>query len=229
MICWSHLEIMRQNDYFYHDNTDYMLKVGLTGSIGSGKSTIAKVFTFLGIPVYFSDIEAKKILDQPDVIASVIAELGADLLASNGLIDRKSLASRVFNDHNALQWLNSLIHPQVRRHFIEWVESQKNSPYIMQESAIMLETGFSSFFDKIVVVTCPLEERINRVLYRDNMTRDQVLERMENQWSEELKVKKADLIIKNDDKSLALPQIIALHRIFLEMSEKMNEITSSGN
>ncbi len=229
MICWSHFEIMRQNDYFYHDNTDYMLKVGLTGSIGSGKSTIAKVFTFLGIPVYFSDIEAKKILDQPDVIASVIAELGADLLASNGLIDRKSLASRVFNDHNALQWLNSLIHPQVRHHFIEWVESQKNSPYIMQESAIMLETGFSSFFDKIVVVTCPLEERINRVLYRDNMTRDQVLERMENQWSEELKVKKADLIIKNDDKSLALPQIIALHRIFLEMSEKMKDFTSSGN
>ncbi len=229
MISLSLIEILRQNDYFYRDKADYMLKVGLTGSIGSGKSTIAKAFTILGIPVYFSDIEAKKILDQPDIIESIVAKLGSDLLSSNGFIDRKSLASRVFNDHNALQWLNSLIHPRVRRHFIEWVDSNNHLPYIIQESAIMLETGFSSFFDKIVVVTCPLEERINRVLYRDNMTREQVLERMENQWPEELKVKKADMIIKNDDRSLALPQILALHQIFLELSGKMSEITSSEN
>lgn len=200
-----------------------MLKVGLTGSIGSGKSTIAKVFTLLDIPVYFSDIEAKKILDLPDIVKFITGKLGTELLTSAGLIDRKKLAAKVFIDNDALQWLNSLIHPRVRRHFLHWVESNHDAPYIIQESAIMLETGFGSFFDKIVVVTCPLEERINRVLYRDKMTRDQVLERMENQWSEELKIQKADLILKNDDKSLALPQIIALHEIFLELSAKMNQ------
>lgn len=206
-----------------------MLKVGLTGSIGSGKSTIAKVFTLLGIPVYFSDIEAKKILDQPDVINIITAKFGIELLSSNGLINRQRLADKIFNDNFSLQWLNSIIHPRVRRHFLEWVDSNKNNPYIIQESAIMLETGFSTFFDKVVVVTCPIEERINRVLYRDKMTRDQVLDRMENQWSEELKVLKADHIVKNDDRSLALPQIMALHKEFLEQSEKMNQNSTSEN
>jgi len=206
-----------------------MLKVGLTGSIGSGKSTIAKVFTLLGIPVYFSDIEAKKILDQPDVINIITAKFGIELLSSNGLINRQKLADKIFNDNFSLQWLNSIIHPRVRRHFLEWVDSNKKNPYIIQESAIMLETGFSTFFDKVVVVTCPIEERINRVLYRDKMTRDQVLDRMENQWSEELKVLKADHIVKNDDRSLALPQIMALHKEFLEQSEKMNQNSTSEN
>lgn len=201
--------------------SECMIKVGLTGSIGSGKSTIAKVFTLLGVPVYFSDIEAKKILDQPDVINFITSKLGIELLSSNGLIDRQRLADKIFNDHYSLQWLNSIIHPRVRRHFLEWVDSNKKNHYIIQESAIMLETGFSTFFDKVVVVTCPIEERINRVLYRDKMTREQVLDRMENQWSEELKVLKADYIVKNDDRSLALPQIMALHKEFLELSEKI--------
>lgn len=204
-----------------------MIKVGLTGSIGSGKSTIAKVFTLLGIPVYFSDIEAKKILDQPDVINIITRNPGMELLSSNGLIDRKRLADKIFNDNDALQWLNSIIHPRVWRHFLEWVDINNKKPYIIQESAIMLETGFSTFFDKVVVVTCPMEERINRVLYRDKMTRDQVLERMENQWPEELKVLKADHIVNNDDRSLAMPQIMALHKEFLELSKKMNQNSTS--
>lgn len=198
-----------------------MLKIGLTGSIGSGKSTIAKVFASFGVPVYLTDLEAKKILDQPDVIKIVTGKFGADLIDESGIIDRKKLASKVFNDHDALQWLNSLIHPRVRKHFINWVECHQDVyPYIMQESAIMLETGFSSYFDKIVVVTCPLEERINRVLSRDNMTREQLVERMENQWPEELKVRKADYIIANDDHTLAMPQIVKLHDEFLRLAGK---------
>lgn len=195
-----------------------MLKIGLTGSIGSGKSTIAKVFTLLGVPVYFTDIEAKNILDNSEIILKITEKFGPELRKEDGFIDRKILASKVFNDHDALQWLNTLIHPRVRKHFLNWVDEHSNFPYIIQESAIMLETGFSSFFDKIVVVTCPIEERIKRVIGRDNMSRPQILERMENQWPEELKVKKSDFIIVNDDHVLALPQVINLHNNFLEMA-----------
>jgi len=194
-----------------------MLKVGLTGSIGSGKSTVAKVFEMLGVPVYFTDIEAKLILNEQDIVSLVVEKLGTDILFENE-IDRKKLASRIFNDIEALQWLNSVIHPRVRKNFFSWVESNSQYPYIIQESAIMLETGFSTYFNKIVVVTCPLEERISRVLSRDKMTREQVMERLENQWPEELKVQKADYIIENDDRKLAIPQILELHEIFLKMS-----------
>lgn len=199
-----------------------MLKIGLTGSIGSGKTTIAKVFTTLGVPVYFSDTEAKKILDNPDVIAEVVKIMGPDVITEHGLVDRKIMANKVFNDVEKLQWLNSLIHPRVRKHFIEWVESHSDKPYIIQESAIMLETGFSKFFDQIIVVSCPLEERIRRVVKRDGMSREEMMERMENQWSEELKLMKADMVIKNDDAILALPQIINHHEYILKLASKKN-------
>lgn len=194
-----------------------MLKVGLTGSMGSGKSTVAKVFEMLGVPVYFTDIEAKLILNEQDIVSIIVDKLGTDILVENE-IDRKKLASRIFNDIDALQWLNSVIHPRVRKNFFTWVELNAHHSYLIQESAIMLETGFSSYFDKIVVVTCPLEERIARVLNRDKMTREQVMERLENQWPEELKVQKADYIIANDDHKLAIPQILELHDLFLKMS-----------
>lgn len=203
-----------------------MLKVGLTGSIGSGKSTIAKAFSVLGVPVYFTDDEAKKILDQPDVTRKIVERFGPEILGNNGIINRNSLAALVFNDNNALQWLNSLIHPEVRKHFFRWVKEHSAHPYIIQESAIMLETGFSNYFDVVVVVSCPLDQRINRVLSRDKMTRQQVLERMENQWPEELKLMKADVVIVNDDNTLALPQVVKLHNEFLSMSFEKKTVES---
>lgn len=199
-----------------------MLKIGLTGSIGSGKSTIAKVFTLLGVPVYLSDFEAKKLLDQEEIISKISERLGNEMLSSEGKIDRSILASIVFNNPTKLQWLNSLIHPLVRKHFLSWVDSNKEYPYIIQESAIMLETGFNKYFDKVIVVTCPLEERIKRVLYRDKMTREQIIERIENQWPEELKVKKADIILENSDVSMVLPQIIELNHELIRQSKEVN-------
>lgn len=193
-----------------------MLKIGLTGSIGSGKSTIAKVFSLLGVPVYLSDIEAKRFLDDHAVVQLIAEKFGVQIINAEGKIDRVQLASIVFNDKTHLKWLNSIIHPMVRRHFFDWVESMKHHPYIIQESAIMLETGFSSYFHKVIVVTCPLEERINRVLSRDKMTRQQIMERMQNQWTEELKVEKADILIDNSDYSLAVPQIISVHEKIIE-------------
>jgi dephospho-CoA kinase len=197
-----------------------MLKIGLTGSIGSGKTTIAKVFTTLGVPVYFSDTEAKKILDNQEVIAEVIKEMGYEVIDSTGKVDRKKMANKVFNNVEKLQWLNSLIHPRVRKHFMEWVDRNSDEPYIIQESAIMLETGFSKYFDKIIVVSCPLEQRIQRVVKRDGMSREEMMDRMENQWSEELKLMKADLVIKNDDELLALPQIMEHHEYILKLASK---------
>jgi dephospho-CoA kinase len=197
-----------------------MFKIGLTGSIGSGKTTIAKVFTTLGVPVYFSDTEAKKILDNQEVIAEVIKMMGHEVIDSTGKVDRKKMANKVFNNVEKLQWLNSLIHPRVRKHFMEWVDRNSDKPYIIQESAIMLETGFSKYFDKIIVVSCPLEQRIQRVVKRDGMSREDMMDRMENQWSEELKLMKADLVIKNDDDLLALPQIIEHHEYILKLANK---------
>ncbi len=199
-----------------------MLKVGLTGSIGSGKSTIAGVFRVLGIPVYMSDEEAKKILDQQEVIHLVTDHFGKSLAGPNGFINRKALAAEVFTDGEKLKWLNSVIHPRVREHFRKWIDNQVNVPYIMQEAAIIYESGFSTFFDKIIVVAAPVEERISRVVKRDAMTRQQVLDRINKQWPEEKKLEQADYVIFNGDHSQAIPQVIEIHTHLNSISPNYN-------
>lgn len=199
-----------------------MLKVGLTGSIGSGKSTIAGVFHVLGIPVYMSDDEAKKILDQPEVVELVVGHFGIDLVGSDGLIMRKALAAEVFSDVEKLRWLNAVIHPRVREHFSKWIDKQVNVPYIMQEAAIIYESGFSTFFDKIIVVAAPVEERISRVIKRDNMSRQQVLDRLNKQWPEEKKLEQADYVIFNGDHSQAIPQVLEIHGHLCSISPNYN-------
>lgn len=199
-----------------------MLKVGLTGSIGSGKSTIAGVFRVLGIPVYMSDEEAKKILDQPEVVELVVGQFGISLVGPDGLIIRKALAAEVFSDVEKLRWLNSVIHPRVREHFSKWIDNQMNVPYIMQEAAIIYESGFSTFFDKIIVVAAPAEERISRVVKRDNMSRQQVLDRIDKQWPEEKKLEQADYVIFNGDHSQAIPQVIEIHGHLCSISPNYN-------
>ncbi|MHC1774610.1 MAG: dephospho-CoA kinase [Lentimicrobium sp.] len=199
-----------------------MLKVGLTGSIGSGKSTIAGVFRVLGIPVYVSDDEAKKILDQPDIVEMVVNRFGIGLTGPEGLINRKALAAEVFTDVEKLKWLNSIIHPRVRVHFSKWIENQTNVPYILQEAAIIYESGFSAFFDKIIVVAAPVEERISRVIKRDAMTRQEVLDRLNKQWPEEKKLEQADYVIFNGDHSQAIPQVLEVHDHLCSISPNYN-------
>lgn len=199
-----------------------MLKVGLTGSIGSGKSTIAGVFRVLGIPIYMADEEAKKILDLPEIIEKVVGLFGNYLINADGLIDRKALAGEVFSDSEKLGRLNAIIHPRVRTHFSEWIESTVNVPYIMQEAAIMYESGFSTFFDKIIVVAAPVEERIARVVKRDIMTRQQVLDRMDKQWSESKKLEQADYVIFNSEYSQAIPQVLEIHEHLCSISQNYN-------
>lgn len=200
-----------------------MLKIGLTGSIGSGKSTIASLFRVLGIPVYIADIEAKKFLSDPEVILRITELAGDDVLTSEGEIDRRVLAAKVFGDPEKLQELNSIIHPRVRKHFTHWAEMHKRSPYIIQESAIIFESGFYTMFDLIIVVSAPEEERINRVILRDGFKREEVISRIENQWPEYLKIEKANFEIKNSDVDMAIPQVLKIHKEIINISETRSE------
>lgn len=189
-----------------------MLKVGLTGSIGSGKSTVARVFATLGVPVYIADIEAKKILNQPEIVAEVVRLAGEEVRLPDGQIDRKVLAGKVFSDSEMLQALNNIIHPRVRTHFKEWVEAHSGHDYIMQEAAIIFESGSYKNFDKIVVVAAPLEERIERVMLRDGLKRKDVMARVDNQLPQDEKIKMADFVIVNSDRDLALMQALKIHQ-----------------
>ena len=189
-----------------------MLKVGLTGSIGSGKSTLARVFSTLGVPVYIADIEAKKILNLPEVVAQVVSLAGEQVRQPDGLIDRKLLAGMVFSNPEMLQSLNGIIHPRVRSHFKAWVLTHSEHDYIIQEAAILFESGSYKNFDKIVVVVAPLEERIERVMLRDGLSREDVMARVDNQLPQEEKTKMADFVILNSDRDQALIQALEIHR-----------------
>ena len=201
-----------------------MLKIGLTGSIGSGKTTVASAFKALGVPVYIADIEAKKFLFDPVVISLIVELVGPEVLTSEGTIDRKALAGKVFSNPEKLHGLNAIIHPRVKLHFAQWSEKYHDQPYVMQESAITFESGFHSLFDLIVVVAAPQEERIQRVLRRDGFTRELVLERIANQWPEHIKVEKADFVIQNSDTDMVLPQLLEIHEELLEISKLRSEI-----
>ena len=196
-----------------------MLKIGLTGSIGSGKSTVANAFRALGVPVYIADIEAKKFLFDPVVISLIVELAGMEVLTPEGAIDRRALAARVFGNPKKLEALNGIIHPRVKQNFKQWVEKHHDHPYVMQESAITFESGFHTLFDLIVVVAAPQEERIQRVLRRDGFTREQALARIDNQWPEHMKVEKADFLIQNSDTDMVLPQLLKIHHELLSISK----------
>ncbi len=192
-----------------------MLKIGLTGNIGSGKSLICQLFEKLDVPVFYADTEAKKILDSANLRPKLIAEFGIDIVnRQNKLIDRKKLAALVFTNKQALQKLNDLIHPPLREEFKNWCNDHKNEAYLIQEAAILFENGFSDLFDKTIVVAAPKNIRLQRVMERDNADKSEVLARMKNQWSDSKKEAAADYIIHNDGSQLVLPQVLKLHQLF---------------
>ena len=174
-----------------------MVKViGLTGGIGSGKTTVANEFASYGIPIYITDQEAKKLMQSDAVLNQIRAEFG-DSVFVNGLLVREKLSEIVFNDSNSLTKLNSIIHPAVKQHFKEWLSEHKNEQYIIYESAILFESGSYKECDFVINVVAPLEIRIKRVIERDKTTREKVLERVKNQWNDEEKSSKSDFIIEN--------------------------------
>lgn len=170
--------------------------IGLTGGIGSGKTTIANYFKTQGVPLYIADDEAKKILYTPDTVKEIITAFGTDVITDN-LPDRGKLASLVFNAPEKLQVLNNIIHPKVLGHFKTWMEAHKNEKFIIKEAAILFESGSYKDCDKIILVTAPKEIRIQRVIQRDGTTRSKVEERMNVQWDEAKKASMSDYVIEN--------------------------------
>lgn len=170
--------------------------LGLTGGIGSGKTTIAHVFEELGVPVYYADDEAKKILYLPDVQPELEQNFGTGIFI-DGRPDRAKIATVVFSDKDKLQALNNIIHPRVAWHFSNWLQMHNNHKFVIKEAAILFESGSYKQCDEVILVTAPTEERIQRVMQRDGVTREQVLQRMENQWPEERKKALSKYIITN--------------------------------
>lgn len=196
-----------------------MLKIGITGNIGSGKSTICKVFNLLGIPVFSADEAGKKVMTTDNqLINGIKTAFGESAYLNDGSLDRKYLANIVFNNSNELQKLNALVHPAVFRAFDQWAASVTNAPYVIKETAILFESGSYTHCDSTILVSAPLEKRKQRVMARDKISAPDVLAREARQMSEEKKKKLVNYIINNDESGLVIPQVMVLHNIFLEMA-----------
>lgn len=188
-----------------------MLKAGITGGIGSGKSTVAKVFTLLGVPVYSADEAARLLLEQDERILKGLNSLFGNDVFSNEKPDRKKIAAQVFNDKSKLEKLNALVHPIVREHFLNWLDKHKTYPYILKEAAILFESGSYKELDRIITVVAPIETRLERVIRRDSSSHDEVKRRIENQMSDDEKVKRSQYVIHNGYDDLVIPQVLKIH------------------
>lgn len=194
-----------------------MLKIGVTGSIGSGKSVVCEIFKILGVPVYNADEEARKLIQSdPGIINKFTGRFGQDIYLKGGL-DRKKLSGIIFNNKDELNFVNETVHPRVFAHFDEWLELNKGQKYIIKEAALLFESGSYKDIDKIILITAPETERINRVVERDKTTVDAVKKIISTQMSEEEKTRRADFVINNDGKSLIIPQVLKLHEKFLQL------------
>ena len=196
-----------------------MLAIGLTGGIGSGKSTVASIFNVLGIPVFDADSEAKKLMHSDAQLQLAIQQQFGEAVYKNGTLDRKALAAIVFADPYQLQLLNTLVHPATIAHAQAWIKSQ-TSPYVIKEAALLFESGSAGDLHYIVGVYAPGPMRIQRVMQRDHTTIKQVLERMDHQIDEEMKMRLCDFVVYNNGQQLLIPQVLALHSKFLLMAKE---------
>ncbi len=188
-----------------------MKRIGLTGNIGTGKSTVGRIFGILGVPVYHADKQARIILASENSKKQLTLLFGEKILDTRNEVDRKVLASIVFHDKDKLSALNNLIHPLVEDDFLAWCVLHKEKDYIIHEAAILFESGFNRLFDAVVLVIAPDELCVKRVMSRDSMNIDLVLDRMKNQWTQERKQKLADYLVINDEINMIIPQVLALH------------------
>ncbi len=196
-----------------------MLNVGLTGGIGSGKTIASKIFEVLGIPVYQADVAAKRLMESNPVLKNqLIEQFGNDAFV-DGKLNRSYIAEIIFNDKEKLQLINSLVHPYTIQDGIEWMKKQ-TSPYAIKEAALIFESGSQSNFDYIIGISSPLTLRLNRTLKRDNINRELVLEKMENQLDEETKMKLCDFVLLNDERTLLTTQVLAVHEKLIALSKE---------
>ncbi|SRR5579871_330922 len=196
-----------------------MLRIGLTGGIGSGKSTVAKIFEVLGIPVYYADDAAKQLMNTDDELKKeIIKNFGAEAY-HNHTLDRKYIARKVFDNKENLALLNSITHPATIRDAENWMKKQ-TTPYAIKEAALIFESGSEKFLDYVIGVSSPESLRIDRTMARDNISIDEVRNRMKNQMDEEKKISLCNFKIMNDEKQSLLQQVLALHSQFLQLAEK---------
>ena len=190
------------------------MKLGITGGIGSGKTSVCKVFTVLGIPVFSADRVAREIIYGSDDVKEAINSIAGKDLYINGSLDRMALATLIFNNSSLLEKVNSLIHPVVFEHFARW-DKEQTSAYVIMEAAILFESGASKLVDKIATIVAPVEERLKRVIIRSRLSREQVLERMKNQMDDESRIRLSDYIIRNSENDMIIPAILKIHEDIL--------------
>lgn len=192
------------------------IKAGITGGIGSGKTTVCKMFEVLGVPVYYADDRAKDIMtEDPELVQAISARFGKQIYI-DGMLQRKALAEIVFSDSAALADLNGMVHPAVFRDSAKWSAQHSAYPYTIKEAALLFESGSYQMLDEVITVFAPLETRLARVMKRDGVSREEVMERVEKQWSDSEKIEKAQHVIYNDGSRELVAQIMELHRYFLK-------------
>ena len=192
-----------------------MIKVGLTGGIGSGKTTVVNFFKELGVPVYIADLEAKKLMNTSKSIQKNLIKVFGPQAYVNGKLNRPYLAHQVFNDEEKLKAINSIVHPKVAKHFSKWLQEQ-NAPYCIQENAIIFENNKAADFDFIISVTAPKDIRIERVLERDSTSKSEIMARINNQWDQAKKNELANFIIENTTLTDTKKQVKKIHEILLK-------------
>lgn len=193
-----------------------MLRIGLTGGIGSGKTTVAQIFNVLGIPVYSSDDSAKRLMNEDEHLKKKIIQSFGKESYRDGKLNRKYLADVAFSDQQKTELLNSLVHPATIKDAIAWMENQ-NAPYVIKEAALIFESGSNQFLDFVIGVKSPLSLRIERIMKRNNVTAEEVALRMNLQMDEDEKLNRCDFIIINDEKEMLILQVLSLHQKFLEL------------
>jgi dephospho-CoA kinase len=190
------------------------MKLGITGGIGSGKTSVCRVFNVLGIPVFSADPEARKIMENDINIKNEINAIVGKDIYPEGRLDRMELASLIFNDKNLLEKVNSLVHPIVFDKFIRWTKEQ-TTPYVIMEAAILFESGGYKLVDRVATIVAPVEERISRVTQSNMLNRDQVMERIKNQMTDEERIRMSDYIIHNSENDMIIPVILDINKDLL--------------
>jgi len=194
-----------------------VLKIGLTGGIGSGKTTVAKIFSLLRVPVYYADEASIRLYHSNKELKADLQSNFGDEIYKDGVLNRSKLASLVFNDPLKLAILNKLVHPLTIKDAEAWMERQ-TSAYVIKEAAILFETGSAKGLDFIIGVRAPEHLRISRVMHRDSLSREEVLTRMQRQMDEDNKMRLCDFIIENNEQQLVIPQVLSLHQKFTSMA-----------
>ncbi|MCU0456228.1 MAG: dephospho-CoA kinase [Bacteroidales bacterium] len=186
------------------------MKLGITGGIGSGKTSVCRVFSILGIPVFSADPEAQTIMNSDETVIRGINDIAGRNLYPAGRLDKMQLADLIFRDPDILKKVNMLVHPVVFDYFSRWAE-QQSTPYVIMEAAILFESGASNLVDRVATVYAPVEERIARVTRRNRLTREQVLDRIRNQMDDETRISMSDYVINNSENEMIIPVILKIH------------------